>query len=154
MQPGESEVFDATLDRGELLVRAGRVALAAGVVPWWRVLSSGEATDPRVRALAKELQGTVVGQGDASYGQARLLYSTRFDGIKPLAVAYCESPTDVAKSILWARRHGIRIAARSGGHSYGGYSTTEGLVVDVSRLDGITVDAAGTTATVGAGARL
>jgi FAD/FMN-containing dehydrogenase len=130
------------------------VAVAAGVVPWWRLFSSAEATDPRVRALAKELQGSVVGQGDTRYDQARLLYSTRFDGIKPLAVAYCENATDVAKSILWARRHGIRIAARSGGHSYGGYSTGSGLVVDVSRLDGVAVDAAGKTATVGAGARL
>jgi len=145
---------DATFDRGELLGRAGKVALAAGVVPWWRVLSAQDATDPRVRALAKELQGTVVGQGDAAYDQARLLYSTRFDSVKPLAVAYCESATDVAKSILWSRRHGIRLAARSGGHSYGGYSTTQGLVIDVSRLNGVTVDPAGATATVGAGARL
>jgi len=154
MQAGESDGFDATLDRGQLLVHAGRLAVAAGVVPWWRVLSSGVATDPRVRALAKELQGTVVGRDDPHYDQARLLYSTRFDAVRPLAVAYCENANDVAKSILWARRHGIRIAARSGGHSYGGYSTGPGLVIDVSRLDSVSVDAAGKTATVGAGARL
>lgn len=130
------------------------MALAAGVVPWWRLFSSAGATDPRVRSLSKELQGAVVGQGDAGYDRARLLYSTRFDGIKPLAVAYCENGNDVSKSILWARRNGIRIAARSGGHSYGGYSTGQGIVIDVSRLDGVSVDAAGKTATVGAGARL
>src|SRR5262249_12004687 len=107
MHADGSEAADPTLDRGELLERGGRIALAVGVVPWWRVLSSRAATDPRVRALAKELQGTVVGQGDPLYDQARLLYSTRFDSVKPLAVAYCESATDVAKSILWSRRHGI-----------------------------------------------
>jgi hypothetical protein len=48
----------------------------------------------------------------------------------------------------------VRLRARSGGHSYGGYSTGTGLVVDVSRLDGVAVDAPGKTATVGAGARL
>ena len=142
------------VDRGELLARAGQLALAAGVVPWWRLLSSSDAVDPRVRALARDLQGTVIGRGQTGYGAARRLYSTRFDGILPLAVAYCESATDVAKAIHWARKHAIRIAARSGGHSYGGYSTGTGLVIDVSRLDEISVDAAGKTATVGSGARL
>jgi FAD/FMN-containing dehydrogenase len=69
-------------------------------------------------------------------------------------VASCESAADVAKAIGWSRKHGIRIAARSGGHSYGGYSTGSGLVIDVSRLDAVTVNAARTQATVGAGARL
>jgi FAD/FMN-containing dehydrogenase len=47
----------------------------------------------------------------------------------------------------------VRVVARSGGHSYGGYSSGNGVVVaDVSRLKRISV--AGGTATVGAGARL
>ena len=45
-------------------------------------------------------------------------------------------------------------AARSGGHSYGGYSTGQGIVIDVSRLDAITVNAVRTQATIGAGSRL
>jgi FAD/FMN-containing dehydrogenase len=142
------------VDRGELLERAGRLALAAGAMPWWRLLSSAGAVDPRVRALARELTGTVIGRGQAGYETARRLYSTRFDGIRPLAVAYCESAADVAKAIRWSRQHGIRIAARSGGHSYGGYSTGQGLVIDVSRLNGVAVNPDRTGATVGAGTRL
>jgi FAD/FMN-containing dehydrogenase len=69
-------------------------------------------------------------------------------------VAFCESAADVQKAVRWARRHNVRIAARSGGHSYGGYSTGTGLVIDVSRLNRITVSAATRTATIGAGARL
>jgi len=118
------------------------------------VLSSANAVDPRVRALAKQLTGTVIGRGQTGYDTARLLYSTRFDALRPLAVAYCESAGDVAKAIGWARRNGVRIAARSGGHSYGGYSSGSGLVIDVSRLNAISVNAARTRATVGAGARL
>jgi FAD/FMN-containing dehydrogenase len=83
-----------------------------------------------------------------------VLFNTRFDGARPSAVALCESAADVQKSVRWARKHGVRIATRSGGHSYGGYSTGSGLVVDVSRLNRITVSPTRTTATIGAGARL
>ena len=85
---------------------------------------------------------------------ARLLYSPRFDASRPLAVVYCESAADVSRTILWARQNGVRIAGRSGGHSYAGYSTTTGVVIDVSRLSSITVNAAAGTAAIGAGARL
>jgi len=142
------------LNRRELLRRGGTLAIAAGTIPWWRVVAASAAVDPRVRALAKALAGPVIARGQTGYDAARLLYSTRFDGVRPLAVAYCESAGDVAKSIHWARQHGIRIAPRSGGHSYGGYSTGTGLVIDVSRMSGIGVNAARTQATIGAGARL
>jgi FAD/FMN-containing dehydrogenase len=67
---------------------------------------------------------------------------------------YCESAADVRKTILWARENHVPIAARSGGHSYAGYSSTTGVVIDVSRLSSITVDTVAGTASVGAGARL
>jgi FAD/FMN-containing dehydrogenase len=53
----------------------------------------------------------------------------------------------VARSITFAREHGLALAARSGGHSYGGYSTTTGLVVDVSRMAGVTLSSRGASAT-------
>jgi FAD/FMN-containing dehydrogenase len=142
------------LDRRELLGRGARAAFAAGITPWWRLPSSSGAPDGHVRELAGELQGAVIGRADPGYDAARRIFSTRFDSVRPLAVAYCENADDVAKAIRWANRHGVHVRPRSGGHSYGGYSTGPGLVADVSRLDGVSVDAAGTTAAVGAGARL
>jgi hypothetical protein len=142
------------VDRRELLEQGGRYALAAGLAPWWRLVSSPTA-DPRVQALARQLQGDVVGRGDAGYGAARLLTSTRFDAVKPLAVAYCETAGDVRRCVLWSKRNCVPLRARSGGHSYGGWSTVQGgLVVDVGRMNGTTVDAAAKTARIGAGARL
>ena len=111
-----------------------------------------EALD--LTALQRRIAGTVVARGAAGYDAARLLYSPRFDGTLPLAVVYCQSATDVSRTILWARQNKVRIAARSGGHSYAGYSTTPGVVIDVSRLASITVNAAAGTAGIGAGARL
>jgi FAD/FMN-containing dehydrogenase len=143
------------LDRGTLLERAGRAALAASVVPWWRLPQRLDAADPSLRTLARELRGDVVGRGASGYGTARELRNTRFDGIRPLAVAYCESAEDVARCVRWATRNGVRLAARSGGHSYGGYSSIAGgLVVDVSRMGAVTVAPDGKTATIGAGAQL
>ena len=43
---------------------------------------------------------------------------------------------------------------RGGRHSYAGYSTTPGIVVDVSRLNGVDVDQVNGTARIGAGAQL
>jgi hypothetical protein len=48
----------------------------------------------------------------------------------------------------------MEVAARSGGHSYGGYSNSNGLVVDVSRLASVAVDTKANIAMVGAGTRL
>ena len=146
--------MNGSFDRRDLLARAGRLSLAAGVMPCWRVVSLSAATDPRVRALAQQLQGTVLGRGDAGYDAARRAYFTRFDVVLPLAVAYCESSRDVSRAIRWARANNVHITARSGGHSYGGYSTGHGLVIDVSRLNNVSVNPAGTEAAIGAGTRL
>ena len=140
------------LTRRELLARGARVAVAAGAVPFAGRIA--ELTSAGIfDELASGLRGSVVRPGTARYNQARLLFDTRFDAIKPRAVVYCESLADVQRTVRWARRHGVRIVARSGGHSYGGYSTTTGVVVDVSRLNGIALDRHG-HAVVGAGARL
>ena len=140
------------LDRRELLRRAGGLAAGVAVAPWWRLASSGLDRDARVKELAGLLKGPVVGHGDPDYATARLLFDTTFDGVSPLAVAYCSGAGDVARTIAWARKHGIRLAPRCGGHSYGGYSTTPGVIIDVGRLKSISVQ--GTRAVVGAGARL
>ena len=58
----------------------------------------------------------------------------------------------MASCISFARRFGLPIAARSGGHSYAGWSSTTGLMVDVGPMQSFRVD--GSRVTVGAGLRL
>jgi FAD/FMN-containing dehydrogenase len=104
-------------------------------------------------ALAKDLAGTLVRPGDSSYGTARLLFDPRFDGQRPAGVAYVANAHDVSTCLAFVRKFKVPFAARSGGHSYAGWSgNTNGLIIDVSRLK--TVAVSGTTATVGAGTRL
>ncbi|MGW3104909.1 FAD-binding oxidoreductase [Streptomyces sp. NPDC001100] len=104
-------------------------------------------------ALARELDGTLVRPGDASWKTAHQLYNTRFDNLKPAAVAYVANADDIRSVLSYARAHSIKVAIRNGGHSYAGWSSGDNrLIVDVSKLNKIR--ASGSSAVVGAGAKL
>jgi FAD/FMN-containing dehydrogenase len=140
------------LTRRQLLGRGA--ALALGAAPLADALAAAAASPTGIfRELDRSLSGDVVVRGGPGYKAAHVLYNTRFDGIRPQAIAFCESATDVQRTIRWAHKHGIHIVPRSGGHSYGGYSTTTGVVVDVSRIDALSLTA-DNRAAVGAGAHL
>ena len=139
------------LDRAGFVRRAGAVAL----VPrrWWATTATAGLPAP-LADLQRHVTGTVVAATSAGYDRARMLYNTRFDAYRPLAVVYCESAADVQQTIAWSKRHAVRIAPRGGGHSYGGYSSAPGgIVVDVSRMKRVAV-LPGKRGRVGAGAKL
>jgi FAD/FMN-containing dehydrogenase len=142
------------LTRRELVLRAAGVS-AALVLPGLRFVPAAAAqagVDPRIKALDKAMRGPVITPGEPQYASARLEYDALYDSIRPLAVAQPLDAADVSKVVDWARTTGVHIVARSGGHSYGGYSTTTGVVVDLSKLAGVQVT--GGQAVVGPGARL
>ena len=103
-------------------------------------------------ALAHDLAGPLVRPGDQSYTVDSFLFDPRFDGIHPAGIAYVKNAHDVGTCLAFVRKFGVKFAARSGGHSYGGYSKNTGLVIDVQNLKGVQIS--GTTANVGAGTRL
>jgi FAD/FMN-containing dehydrogenase len=103
-------------------------------------------------ALRSALRDGLVRPGDPTYDAARVLYNTRFDAVRPQAIARCATAEDVRECVRFARTYGVRLALRSGGHSYGGWSTGQGLVIDVGRMSAI--DVQNGQVTVGAGARL
>jgi len=89
--------------------------------------------------LRQSLRGDLVLPADAGYGLARQLQDVQFDLVRPQAVAYCESAADVQAVLRFTRQHDLHVAVRSGGHSTAGYSTTAGVVLDVSRLNSVAV---------------
>lgn len=112
------------------------------------------ATQTAWNALGKGLDGDLIRTSDASYATARRLYNTRFDTLKPSAIAYVKHPGDIAECLAFARRYDAPIAIRSGGHSYAGFSSGNGkLIIDVSALDKVGAPTGGTTR-IGAGAKL
>jgi FAD/FMN-containing dehydrogenase len=105
-----------------------------------------------IRALSEALDGDVITPEDSRYDEARTLFNSMIDR-RPAAIACCESVDDVVACLAAARREGVAIAVRAGGHSVAGVSMCDhGLVIDVRRMNEITVDPVARTARSGAGA--
>ncbi|MDQ3965691.1 MAG: FAD-binding oxidoreductase [Actinomycetota bacterium] len=145
------------IDRHEFLARSAKTALVVGAASqlgWLSACGPTESSGPSLRSFAESLEGPVFVPGDAGYREASQLFNPRFDDIRPQVIAFCESPDDVRKAIAWSREQEMPIVARCGGHSYGGYSSVEGLVADVTRMNRIDVDPSEGTAAIGAGSYL
>ena len=151
MPTSRAEPPDGGLTRRELVERS--VAVAASLaLPFGRDVSAARGGGAKIRALERAMRGPVVTPGQAGYERDRLVFCALYDYIRPLAIAHPVDAADVSAVVTWARKERVHVVARSGGHSYGGYSTTRGVVVDLSRLGGVRVT--GTRAVVGPGARL
>ncbi|MBW5487169.1 FAD-binding oxidoreductase, partial [Streptomyces bambusae] len=99
-----------------------------------------------------DLDGRRVLPADADYAEARRLFQPRYDTVAPGAVAYPAHEGDVTVCLAFARRTGAAAVPRGGGHSYAGWSTGTGLVVDTGALGGVDAGGAGQVR-IGAGAR-
>jgi FAD binding domain/Berberine and berberine like len=107
------------------------------------------------RTLAQAIRGPVLVRGSKGFAAAAHVYNERFDNLLPNAVARPVDAGDVRSAVRWLVGHGVPMRARSGGHSYAGYSTRSGgVVLDLRSLSGIRVDKRAGTATIGAGAQL
>ncbi len=94
-------------------------------------------TDSTVSLFRSSIQGSVILPADSSYWTARLLFSPRFDPY-PVAVVRAANESDVARTIEFARVNNIKLAIRSGGHSYIGASACDGIVLDLSQMNQVT----------------
>ena len=117
-------------------------------------IAGGPPSRTDLARLGHSLEGDLVLPGSPDYLTSAQSYNPVFDGARPKAIAYVASAADVAASIAFGREHDVRLSIRSGGHSYGGWSTGDGLVVDVTRLADASVDMSAGAASVGAGCRL
>jgi FAD/FMN-containing dehydrogenase len=107
--------------------------------------------DVSIPDLRGELNGEVVGPEDTGYDDARQVFFTGFDR-RPAAVVRAAGAEDVARAVSLARESGAELAVRSGGHSRAGYGTSEGgIVIDLSGMNSLDIDADRKTAWVGAG---
>src|SRR5947209_6901204 len=153
-----------SLDRRAFLigVSGAGLALATGCGGATKTSHTGtrtQATTTVNRPLPGSLEGAIRGQvikrGDPGFTAAAHIYDPRFDDILPTAVARPIDAQDVQRAIRFTVAKGIQVRARSGGHSYAGYSTLpDGVVLDLRHMNSIRVDRRTGTATVGAGAQL
>jgi FAD/FMN-containing dehydrogenase len=95
-------------------------------------------------------------RGQPGFTSVAHLYDPRFDNVLPNAVALPVDAMDVRDAIRFTVAKNLPVRARSGGHSYAGYSTlSDGIVVlNLRELNTIHPDKQAGTATVGAGSQL
>jgi FAD/FMN-containing dehydrogenase len=104
--------------------------------------------------LRKGFTGELIAPGDAAYDDARAVFNAMIDR-RPSVIAQCDGVDDVIRALRFGRDQGLEIAVRGGGHSVAGRSLTDGgLVIDLRRMNRVSVDAGSRTATVAGGATM
>jgi FAD/FMN-containing dehydrogenase len=105
-----------------------------------------------VRTLAAQIDGHVETPDTPDYESARLVFNRAFDR-HPALIVYCASVSDVARGLEFAQRRNLLIAVRGGGHNRAGFGTCDdGVVIDLSGMNRVDVDAHKRVARAQAGA--
>jgi FAD/FMN-containing dehydrogenase len=101
--------------------------------------------------LGQRIRGRVIDRDHPDYDKARALYNGMIDK-RPLLIAECLDAADVVASITYARESGLPVAIRGGGHNGPGLgSVDDGLMIDLSKMRGVRVDAEHSTVRVADG---
>jgi FAD/FMN-containing dehydrogenase len=102
--------------------------------------------------LAEHLTGDVIAPENPEYDTARRVWNGMIDR-RPAVIARCADADDVATAVRFAHEHGLALAVRGGGHNVAGTAVVDdGLVIDLSTMRAVRVDASGRTVHVLGGA--
>jgi FAD/FMN-containing dehydrogenase len=102
--------------------------------------------DDGLLELRAALAGEVIGPADHEYDTARVCFNALVDR-RPAGIARCLGPSDVATAFDFARTHKLEVAVRGGGHNPAGHCLLDGgLVIDLSHMRAVEVDADARTA--------
>ncbi|HEY8301480.1 MAG TPA: FAD-binding oxidoreductase [Jatrophihabitans sp.] len=109
------------------------------------------SSDTMYDELAQTVRGDVITAADPRYDQSRAVYNAMIDK-RPAVIVRPADTADVVTAVQFARRHGVEIAVRGGGHNAGGLGVWDGaLVIDLSGMRSTTVDPAAHTVRVDPG---
>jgi FAD/FMN-containing dehydrogenase len=110
--------------------------------------------DPALARFREAFAGDVVLPTDPTYDETRRVWSALYDR-RPGIVVRPVFATDVASALRFARERDLLISVRAGGHSVSGHSTCDGgMVIDLSAMRGVAVDAERGVARANGGALL
>lgn len=97
------------------------------------------------------VKGPVITPSDPDYDQARAVFYS-WVSKRPSAIVKAAGVDDVSSVINFVRDTGVELAVRGGGHSIAGHSISEGgIVLDMSGMQALEVDAQSRTAWAEAG---
>jgi hypothetical protein len=119
--------------------------------PLESVVTDQRIDESALTELRRSLAGQLVRPGDAAYDEQRKVWNGSIDRL-PALIARCAGAADVIAAVRFARRTGLEVAVRSGGHSFPGLSVCDGgIVIDLGPMKGVRVDPERRTASVQAG---
>jgi FAD/FMN-containing dehydrogenase len=105
-----------------------------------------------IAELAPAFTGRFVQPADADYDDVRRVHNGLVDK-RPALIAQCRGTADIAEAVKLARALNLEVAIRGGGHNVAGRATIDaGLMIDLSPMKGIYVDAKARTARAQGGA--
>ena len=117
-------------------------------------LTETKLDDTAVKELEGSFRGELVRSEDDTYDEHRKIWNGSIDRY-PALIARCAGVADVIAAVRFARRAGLVVAVRSGGHSFPGQSLCDGgIVIDLGLMKGIRVDPEARTARAQAGVLL
>ena len=105
-----------------------------------------------LRRVEAQLVGRVSLPGGNGYTAATAIWAKPV-GPMPRAVVHCRTTEDVQLSIAIARDCGLPLSVRGGGHDWAGRALCAGIVIDLSGMNGVSVDADHRSAIIPGGAR-
>ena len=109
------------------------------------------ASDAEFSEFKASLRGALIQPGEAGYDQARKVYNGMIDR-RPRVIVHCVDVADVITAVKFGRAGNLLVAVRGGGHNAGGLGVCDdGMVIDLSRISYVHVDAAKKTVRCGGG---
>ncbi len=104
-------------------------------------MSAATAINESIAKFAPSFGGQLLQPADAGYDEARRLHNGLVDK-RPGLIARCRGTADVADAVRLGRELGLEIAVRGGGHNVAGRAAVDkGLMIDLSPMKGIVIDA-------------
>jgi hypothetical protein len=116
---------------------AGTLAAAGTIVARPASATARDLSRAEWRALARALSpgASLYRPGDPDYWPLSIPFNHRYEAIRPAGIVACATTADAVAAIRWAGAVGMPAVPRSGlGHNYAGYSTTTGLLLNMSRM--------------------
>ena len=107
-----------------------------------------------VQELSDSLNGMLLSAEHDGYESARKVWNAMIDK-RPALIAVCTDAADVQNAVTFASERGLLVAVKGGGHSFPGRSVCQGgMMIDLSLMHSVEVNAEEKTAVVGGGALL
>jgi FAD/FMN-containing dehydrogenase len=107
-----------------------------------------------IEDLKRHVKGQIVLPTDPSYDDVRKIWNAMINR-RPAVIVQCKGPDDVPHAIRCARQNGLEISVRGAGHNIAGNAVCDGgMMIDLSPMKSVRVDAAKERAYVDPGATL